>query len=81
MLDIPMINVTENLPGRMKRFGCTLHMETDGKIDKFVLENKKLAYRGFTYLKSGYERGSETKLDDLYSNFYYETGLIKVETL
>jgi hypothetical protein len=74
------IDVTEEiLPVRMKKFGCTLSATDNGYTIKYVLTNTKQNYRGFIYLKSSYEASGHATLHDLYSNFYYETGLKKVE--
>lgn len=74
------IDVTEEiLPVRMKKFGCTLTASDNGYVIKYVLTNDKRGYRGFIYLKSSHEASSSSTLHDLYSNFYYETGLKKVE--
>lgn len=48
-------------------------------MTKYVLVNEKKNYRSFLYLQSGYVRGNEAKLDDLYNNFYYVSGMIKVD--
>ena len=74
-----MLDVTEDLPKRMKKHGCKLHMQTDGYTNKFVLTNPNLEYRGFIYKRGVYSRDTDTSLSDLFSNFYYVTGLAKVE--
>jgi hypothetical protein len=73
-----MLDVTVELPARMKRHGCELFKTVNGNMEKFILINKARGYRGFIYLKDTYIADSETKMDDLFNNFYYETGLIKV---
>lgn len=74
-----MTNVTEALPARMVKWGCTLHRKSDGKTSKYVLEHKGRNYRGFIYLRDNYDVALDSSLNDLYSNFFYETGYRKVE--
>lgn len=73
------MNSLRKLPPRMVNYGCTLEVETKGNMLKFILKNKNRNYRGFIYVNSNIERESDSRLTDLYNNFYYETGLMKVE--
>lgn len=73
------MNNLRELPKRMVRWGCTLKTEQKGNLIKFILENKERGYRGFIYVNEDIERQSDARLADLYNNFYYETGLMKVE--
>lgn len=70
--------MTQNLPPRMRAYGCTLSRINTGKTSKFVLENKTMNYRGFIYLHNARWTRDDCGLTDLYANFYYETGLLKV---
>ncbi len=70
-----MIDVTENLPRRIREKGATLHMSDNGKVSKFVLVCKKLNYRGFIYVRNDYVLDMEGSLKDLYNNFYYENNI------
>lgn len=73
------MNSLRVLPQRMVKWGCTLKIEKKDNILKFVLENKPRNYRGFIYVNEQLEHESDSRLNDLYNNFYYETGLMKIE--
>ncbi len=72
------MNPAGHLPKRMVRAGCTPTTIKNGDMTKFVLENKNREYRGFIDIRVD-DRKREARLYDLYSDFYYRTGLMKVE--
>lgn len=73
-----MTEATHELPARLRNYGCKLLKQDDGTRTKFVLIHKNRDYRGFIYLRNDYLFGNDSALNDLYANFYYETGVQKV---
>lgn len=70
-----MIDVTEDLPRRIREKGANLFKQDNGKVTKFVLICKKMNYRGFIYVRNDYILDTDGSLKDLYNNFYYENNI------
>lgn len=66
-----MIDISQELPNRIRLRGAKLFETLIGERIKYVLEHKEKGYRAFLYVNTNF-RDRDSCLKDLFNNYYYE---------